>query len=162
MIQFISSVIIGLVYSIAGWKFRWMRTWLICPILLYVVGMYFKIIRVELLYPILLGASWNIGYGDTCPLAKFFRKIGWIDEFRIKFVVRVINALAIAGSVIVLNHGLWFFLNALYFVPLYVYLGVYNPCKDIIIWKWKIEAARVEEFLIGSPSVLIPLFLIWR
>ena len=160
LLPLLGSFLSGIVYSIAGWHWSWMRTWLICPVLL-VVMLCTKIFDIRLLYPILLGGSWIIGYGTNCPLSKFFRKIGWTDEFKIKFTVRLINALAIAGSVIVLNHGFWFLLNALYFIPLYVWLGVYNPCKDIKIWKWTINAARVEEFLIGFTSTLIPYFLIW-
>jgi len=152
MIALLGAVIAGIIYSIAGWKWSWMRSWLICPLLL--VAM--LLTKHFSLYPFLLCGSFIIGYGYNCPLSKFFRKIGWTNEFHIKFTVRAINGLAIAGSALVLGCIM------LWYVPLYIWLGVYNPCKDIKIWKWTLASARVEEFLIGFFAVVVPFWIIWR
>jgi hypothetical protein len=111
----------------------------------------------SLLYPILLSLSWLIGYGYNSPLQKFFRKLG-LPDFPNKIITRLINGLVIAGSAVVIQgFSFWFWVNFILFVPLYVWLGAFNPCKNWL----KIEAARWEEFFIGATSVLIPFYMIW-
>ena len=155
MIPLLGAIGSGIIYSIAGWKWSWMRSWLICPLIL-IAMILSKQSLLSLLYPCLLCGSWLIGYGYNSPLQTLFRKLGMAD-FPNKVLTRLINALAIAGCVLTLNHGFWFFVNLGVFVPLYVWLGVFNPCKSWL----GIESARWEEFFIGSLSVITAFYLIW-
>lgn len=166
--KLIGCVALAWLYSFAGIRHSWLRTWVVAPLTgAIVIGLRLFLFNtfspISILYPILLGGSYAIGYGYNSPVRTWVRGIS--NDLMGKIGSRFVMALAIAGSSLVLFPNPWLFLLHFCLVTItWVYVGAFNPFTDIVVrnpfTKDRIDSARLEEFTLGLVSILIPILMI--